>query len=144
MIMCGRKLNLFLVVLFLVSVVYCYSLSPEEEALLPTLTQEQLIEIILEYDKGLTALEKIITEQESEYERKEQLLDWKENRLNGRDSEITEREALLTIQEIMYQESYEMHKKTIRQNTIMKPIIMAETLVIFIETIMIARSFKYK
>ena len=59
--MCGRKLSLILLVFLLVSVQFSWSLSDEEVQILPTLETPTLVQIILEYDRGLTTAENDLT-----------------------------------------------------------------------------------
>ncbi len=56
---CGKKLSFILLLFFLASVL-CFSLSDEEKAILPDLSQARLISIILEYDEGLTLVENVL------------------------------------------------------------------------------------
>jgi len=57
--MCGKKLSILFLLFFLVSVL-SYSLSQEEREKLPSLGTQTLVAIILEYDRGLTAVESVL------------------------------------------------------------------------------------
>jgi hypothetical protein len=134
--MCGKRLSLLFLALLLVSAV-CYSLSPEEKEALQGLDREILIQIIIEYDEGVNALEASIMEREKD-------LDETEKDLNEREAVIEEKEKLLITQGLLYQESYEMHRKTLIKNEIMKAIIMFETLLLVTETVMLARTIQWR
>jgi hypothetical protein len=93
-----------LVVLALSFSVPCYSLSPEEKADLPTLSKEELIEIILIYDQTLDQIE-------SENLKKISLLNEREIDLNKREERASEREASFQMRESLLVESLKIRKE---------------------------------
>ena len=79
---CGKILRSFLLVFLLLLSVYCYSLSPGEEAIIQGMTKDELIEsvMILSEDKqiltdALTALENLTKEDQKEIENDRILLE---------------------------------------------------------------------
>ena len=112
---CGKKLSFILLLFFLASVL-CFSLSDEEKAILPELSQATLIEIILEYDKGITSLEILIKEQETT---------------------LTEQDRLLIAQDDLLVISSELQKKIHKKNDLLKLGLFAGAGLIVVETIFV-------
>ena len=100
---CGRKLSLFLLVFSLV-LGPLYSLSQEEKETLPLLSKQTLIEIILEYDRGLTIAEDALTSLQDSTEKERKILD--------------EEKKALALQEEVFLTSLEMQKKISLKNKI--------------------------
>ena len=104
--MCGIKLKYFLLVLFLLSAVLSFSLSQKEVDQLPMLDNQTLIQIILEYDKGMSGLETSLTE--------------KQNELNKKENSLNEIRALLKTQEQLSAISYETQTNLLKDNNQLK------------------------
>jgi len=113
---CGKVLKYFVLVLLLLSSVYCYSLSQDEINKLPTLTKGTLTLIILEYDQALTDLEKSINDRETE-------LNLKEKNLNLKEKELNQTEKLLIQQGELFQTSLEMQKQILTKTRIIYSIV---------------------
>ena len=96
------KLFLVILLLFSVGLVQSYSLSQEEKETLPLLQKQDLIEIILVMDQGLSNLETSLIERQKE--------------LSVKETEINEIKALLKTQKELYQKSYEMQKNLLDKN----------------------------
>jgi len=116
-----RLLSFLLLLVVLQSL--CYSLSSEELEVLPELTKEALIQIIIEYDNSLNKIEKeqqlqdTINKKEKSYIEAEKLRLANEKILieNEKNRQI-EQEASLTLREQMYQESLQIQKAEKRKN----------------------------
>ena len=108
---CLKILKYSLLVLLLLSSVYCYSLSPEEVEALKGLDNQKLIYIILKYDQAMDDLEIIMIERKSETEKREIELDLREKVLNVKEQEQKEKEMLLIQHEQMFLESLQMQRK---------------------------------
>lgn len=113
---CGKRLSLFLLVFSLALGPCLYSLSEEEKEILPLLSEEKLIEIILTYDRGLTDLETIIKVQEIT---------------------LTKQNRLLIVQDDLFQTSLETQRKILKKNDLLKLGLYVSGGVIVVETIFI-------
>lgn len=106
-----RAGKVLLLGLFLLSSFSLVSLSEEEKAALPNLSKDSLIQIILEYDKGLTIAENA-------------LIEWK-SLTTEREKDLIEREVSneiareqLKVQEQVFLESLQTQKEIKRQAAI--------------------------
>ena len=113
---CGKRLGFILLLFLVVSGPLLYSLSEEEVATLPELSTATLIEIILEYDKGMTSLEILIKEQETT---------------------LTEQDRLLIAQDDLLVISSELQKKIHKKNDLLKLGLFAGAGLIVVETIFV-------
>jgi DNA primase catalytic subunit len=104
----------FLVLFFLWQQLFC--LTPEEEAKLPSLSKEKLIQIIMIYDQQLTETEKISEEREADLKLREDNLLTRENSLSERETALTESESHIKLRENLLAESYRLQKEANRQN----------------------------
>ena len=101
--MCGIKLKTFCLLFLVALAPFCYSLSEEEKQQLPDLSKNELIQIIMIYEK---ALNKIETEQN----KKDQILNEREIELTKRENRQAEREASLVMRETLLAESLQIRK----------------------------------
>ena len=118
-----NTLSLVFLLALLWGAVGLYGLTPEDEATLPTLSREKLIEIILISEKARMDLKQIDKEREADSQQREEnlikrenFLNLKEISLNERETDLIEDESYMKLQRSLLAESYRLQKEANSQN----------------------------